>query len=104
MDKKQHQEIKNTLEQIQNELKGDNLTQEEREKLELHAASLAGSLLSSWLPIGIVRKVAMLTFFCIGILGFITEYEWLIWSFLLACGLSPRIAGEVAFRLGQSSK
>ena len=92
MNKKQHQEIKNTLEQIQNELKRDNLTQEEREKLEMHAASLSGSLLSSWLPIGIVRKVAMLTFSCLGILGFITEYEWLIWSFLLACGLSPRIA------------
>ena len=104
MDKKLHQELKNALEQIQNELKRDDLTQEEREKFELHAASLAGSLLNSWLPIGTVRKVAMLTFFCIGILGFITEYDWLIWSFLLACGLSPRIAGEFAFKLGQLSK
>ena len=104
MDKKQHQEIKNTLEQIQNELKGDDLTQEKREEFELHAAALAGSLASSWLPLGIVKKVAMLTFFCIGILGFITQYDWLIWSFLIACGFSPRIVGEVALKLGQLSK
>ena len=100
MNKEQQKELKDVLEELTKESQNENLTHEEREILELHMARVAGSLMSIWLPIGITRKILMASFFLIGLLGFFTQYEWLIYLILIAGLFSPRLTGEISYRLG----
>ena len=104
MDKKAQELTKETLSQVNKKLQDPNLTDEQREELQLHASALAGQLLSTWLPVDNIRRIFMLCFFLIGFLGFFTSYEWLVWSFLIAGIFSPRLIGEIALKLGQINR
>jgi hypothetical protein len=53
--REQYDEAKRLLEEINYELKTQPLTEAQRKKLQLHAASLAGVLLHPWFP-GILDK------------------------------------------------
>ena len=72
-------------------------------QLELLEAAVAGRLLNPWLPYGVWRKVAMLGFFVLGWLAFVTPYQWLFWSFLVCLSFSPRVVGMAAFWSGRWS-
>lgn len=72
-------------------------------ELELLEAAVAGRLLSPWLPYGVWRKVAMLGFFALGWMAFVTPYEWLFWSFLVCLAFSPRVVGMTAVWAGRRS-
>ena len=71
------------------------------QELELLEAAVAGRLLSPWLPYGVWRKVAMLGFFALGWMAFVTPYQWLFWSFLVCLAFSPRLMGMAAIWSGR---
>ena len=65
-------------------------------------SALAGQVLSSWLPYGSGRRILFFTFMAIGtygLLGFGSGYLMLV--YLGAAFMSPRLVGEVAYRLGR---
>ena len=100
MNKEEHKQLKDVLEELTKESQNENLTQEQRQEIELHIARVSGKLLSIWIPIGITRKILMASFFLIGLLGFFTQYEWLIYLILIAGLFSPRLTGEISYMLG----
>ena len=51
MDKKAQAEAKEVLAEVAALLEDETLSAEERETLEIHAAKLAGALLSPWFPV-----------------------------------------------------
>lgn len=101
MDKKSNQEHKELLKELNKVLQDENLSQEERETLELHVARVSGLLLNTWLPIGVMRKTFMLSFILIGFAGFFSSNQWLFFSFLIAGIFSPRLIGEIALLIGE---
>ena len=100
MNEKLNQQLKDLQDKFNNILENEDLSQEQREKLELDVARIAGHLMSSWLPAGIMRKILMLAFILIGFLGFFSQFQWLICSFILAGMFSPRLVGETAIIVG----
>jgi len=104
MDKRTHEAANKTLEQIQRMLEDETLTDDERQELEMHAAKLAGTLLSTWLPFGLLRKFLMTVFILVAIYGIISGMNWLIFSLVIAGMFSPRLVGEVAYLLGKLSR
>jgi hypothetical protein len=70
------------------------------DKEEELKTALAGQVLSSWLPYGSGRKIVFFIFIVIGtygLLGYGSGY--LTIAYLGACFMSPRLVGEVAYRL-----
>ena len=100
MNKEEYKQLKDVLEELTKESQNENLTQEQRQEIEHHIATVSGTLLSIWIPIGITRKILMASFFLIGLLGFFTQYEWLIYLILIAGLFSPRLTGEISYMLG----
>ena len=82
-------------------LNEEGISAEDKRRSEEQIALITGTLLSPLLPIGLVRKVLMFGFFALGVLAFLTPYEWLFWSFFIGLTFSPRIVGELAIRLGR---
>jgi hypothetical protein len=65
-------------------------------------AALAGQLLSSWLPIGVIRKLIFLTLLIFAVIGIATEPQWYHFlSILIALIFSPRVVGEITYALGK---
>lgn len=92
------------LELIQESLRDDGLTAEQRQQLERTASMLAGYQMSFWLPTDLIRRVLMFLFLTVGVIGGLLWSPW-CWLFvLLGCSFSPRIVGEVAFLIGKFSK
>lgn len=72
------------------------------DKEEEIKSAIAGQILSSWLPYGSGRKIVFFAFIVIGtygLLGFGSGY--LTIAYLGAAFMSPRVVGEVAYRLGR---
>jgi hypothetical protein len=92
------------LELIRESLRDDGLTTEQREKLERTASLLAGYQMSFWLPTTPLRKVLMVLFVVIGILGTFKWSPWFALFILLSCSFSPRVVGEVLLFIGKLSK
>jgi hypothetical protein len=102
--REQYDEAKRLLEEINYELKTQPLTEAQRKKLQLHAASLAGVLLHPWFPVSWTRRLIMVAIVLLGIQqAWVGNYEavllWLILPFF-----SPRIVGECSFLLGKISR
>ena len=104
MDINTQEKAKKALEQIQEMLKDKTLTDEERQELEIHEDKLAGALLSTWLPVGVLRKLLMMTFVLVAVYGFVSGMNWLIASSVIAGMFSPRLVGEVTYLLGRLSR
>jgi hypothetical protein len=99
--RKQYFEAKEVLEEIRRELETEPLTPQQREKLELHAATLAGALLHPWLPVPWSRRLIMAAIIAFGFQqAFVGNYESLLW-FVLLPFFSPRIMGEATYLLGK---
>ncbi len=97
-------ELKNTLKEVTDALDDETLSLEDRQELENHKASLSGALLSPILPTGIVRIFCMFGCFALGASSFYTDYEFLVWFFLVGCSFSPRLIGEIAVLLGRFTR
>lgn len=91
------------LELIHKSLNDDNLTPEQRQRLEKTAAMLAGYQMSFWLPTTLDRKVLMFLFLALGVFGVLWS-PWFAIFILLCCSFSPRVVGEVSFFIGNLSK
>ncbi len=68
-------------------------------------AAVAGQILSSWLPVGVVRRVV---FFALGIWGLFGFFggspEWFHYAVIfVAAFMSPRCIGWLAFIIGKIS-
>ena len=102
--KKTHAEAKDLLAKIQGILRAEKLSPEERSQLELQAAALSGSLLSTWFPVPWANRLVMALVFLLGAwqaaIG--NTAFLLVWLFLPL--FSPRIMGEVWFALGRISR
>jgi hypothetical protein len=74
----------------------------ELEKTMPNAKSyLQGKLLSSWMPMGVARRILMGLFILIGILGVIFYNRWMFIFIPLVGIFSPRLVGEVAYLYGK---
>jgi hypothetical protein len=92
------------LELIHKSLRDDSVTTEQRQELERTASMLAGYQMSFWLPTTLGRKVLMVFFLAIGVIGVFQWSSWFGFFILLACSFSPRIVGEVLSFIGKISK
>ena len=101
MSKKERDELHKLMDYFDIILNNENSSVEAKEMAEYRKAEISGLLLSPLLPIGIVRNILMMGFFAIGVLAFLTPYEWLFWSFFVALAFSPRIMGEIFHGLGR---
>ena len=96
-----YEKAKNVLREIRRELETQPLTAEQRKELEMHAARLAGSLLSPWLPVSWTRRLLMAAIVVLGAQqAWVGNYEPLLWWLLLPF-FSPRIVGECALVFGR---
>lgn len=72
-----------------------------KHQLDMIGASLAGMHANAWLPRGIVRKVAMIFIFFVGLALFIiTNNAYFLLSWVLLAFFSPRIMLTAAYMLG----
>jgi len=95
--------VKNQLEEISQLLANSNLSYEERQRLELLQAQLSGELMTPWLPYGVVRKLLMLIFVFLGVVGVLAGNVYTALLLIFAILFSPRVVGELAYRLGKFS-
>ena len=101
MEREQDDELKKSFEGISKILERSDLTAEERKKFEILKDQLAGSLLSSWLPLGRGRKSIMIIVALIAIYFLIqSAYISMIITLIILCMFSPRIVGEIAVIIG----
>jgi hypothetical protein len=101
MTHEQHEEAKRLLAEIEVELKSGALTAEQRAELETHAAKLAGTLLSPWLPFSWWRRLVMFVLLLLGTLWPLGGSPIWVVAWLLMLLFSPRVVGETAFALGR---
>jgi hypothetical protein len=66
MNREQYAEAQKVLADVQHELATAPLTLEQRKELELHAARLAGVLLSPWLPVTFKSRLIALGIIALG--------------------------------------
>jgi hypothetical protein len=92
------------LELIHESLRDDSLTTEQRQELERTASMLAGYQMSFWLPTSMIRRILMVLFLAVGVIGAFQWNPWFGLFILLGCSFSPRIVGEVLSFIGKLSR
>jgi VIT1/CCC1 family predicted Fe2+/Mn2+ transporter len=105
MKKDQQVELKKWYENISNLLVDETLSTEERNKLETIKLQIAGSLMRSWLPAGIGRKLIMAALILV-VAYFVIQSMYLaaIVTMVLLCLFSPRVVGEATLFMGRLNK
>lgn len=101
MNRETYNEAKDVLEEITRALKEGNLSEEEKQKLELSQAQLSGQLLSIWWPYDWVRRSIMIVLFVVGLYGVIKGSTHFLWAWSALIFFSPRIVGEISFFMGR---
>ncbi|MDD5007222.1 MAG: hypothetical protein PHC68_02330 [Syntrophorhabdaceae bacterium] len=90
------------LEGVEEKLKDENLTSEERQGYERLAAKYAGILFSTWFPVDWGRRLIMVFIFLIvGLYGILWGHTAALWLWLSILIFSPRVVGEVLAVLGR---
>lgn len=101
MKKKQFDEMKKTFNRVNKFLKEERVKPEERLKLEEIKDRLAGSLLTTWLPLDWGRRAIMIVIGICGICGLMLGNALLSLSLFLLPFFSPRIVGESVYAIGR---
>lgn len=102
MKKENHAKLRHALDNTSKLLEASNLSAEERKELETLRDQMAGSLASSWLPVGVGRKIIMLVFIVLSVKFFMeSSYLLAIGMCLLAGFFSPRFVGEAVSLAGR---
>jgi hypothetical protein len=104
MDSEQYRQIKKASEIVKNSLENDNLSAEERQKLEISQAQMSGYLFSPWLPVGTGRKAIMLALIIIGVYGLMIDKPLIALTWLMVPLFSPRLVGETLRFIGSLKK
>ena len=94
MDKEQYQEAKIRLEEVTRMLKHEEMSPNERNRLEREGKELARVVMSPCLPFGWGYRIVMIAITAIGFWGIIQGKYSLILFWLLLPLFSPRIVGE----------
>jgi hypothetical protein len=104
-DREKYEEAKKVLSQIRHTLDTEPLTADQRKKLEIHAAALAGLIMHPWLPMSWARRLIMVAIVLLGGQQAIWagNFQPLVWWLLLPF-FSPRIVGYGAYSLGVLSR
>jgi len=100
MDRDQYHQIKKTSDLVKKALQNDNLSVDERQRLEISQAQMSGYLCSTWLPVGIGRKSVMVALLIIGIYGVVIDKPIIAVCWLLVPLFSPRLVGEFLLMIG----
>ena len=103
MDSEQYRQIKKASELVKHSLQHDNLSDDERHKLEQSYAQMSGYLLSPWLPVGFGRKVIVVALLIIGICGVVIDKPIIAVCWLLIPLFSPRLVGEALLIVGKNT-
>jgi hypothetical protein len=65
-------------------------------------ASLAGQILSSWLPVGLIRKLLFFMLLILAAIGIATGPQLYHFLFIMIASImSPRVVGVISFYLGR---
>lgn len=100
-DRQTYEELRKTSHEISQLLKQDNLSPEERQKLETMRAQVSGALFSPWIPSGFGRRVIIAAIFFVGLYGLVQNnnaaFLWLLLPFF-----SPRIVGTALYAIGRT--
>ncbi len=95
---------KKTLEIFRKILENKELSEELERVSPGIIAKMSGNIMSSWLPHGVRRKVAMLVITVSSLVGgMVYDLRWLYLLFLLPL-FSPRIVGELTVFFGKLRK
>ncbi len=94
MDKEQFEEAKTRLQEVTRRLKHEEISPQERERLEKEGRELMKVIMSPWLPLGWSYRMLMILVAGIGLWGFIEGNYVLMLLWLLLPLFSPRIVGK----------
>lgn len=101
MNKEKYYEAKIVLDKITQALDEGNLSEDEKQNLELSRTQLSGQLLSIWLPFDWTRRSIMATLFLVGIYGLIQGNTHFLWAWPALVLFSPRMVGEISLFIGK---
>jgi hypothetical protein len=94
MDKEQFEEAKTRLQEVTRRLKYEEVSPQERERLEKEGRDLMKVIMSPWLPVSWSYRMLMILITAIGLWGFMEGNYLLMLLWLLLPLFSPRIVGK----------
>lgn len=94
MDREQYEEAKRRLGEITSRLKYEQISAEERDRLEKEGARLARVMMSPWIPFSWGHRIGMMVIVAIGFWGLTQGQSFLALIWLALPLFSPRIVGE----------
>ena len=94
MDKEQYEEAKTRLQKVTGMLRHENISPQERDRLESEGKELARIVISPWLPFDWKYRIVIIAFTAIGFWGLIQGKYLFTLVWLLLPLFSPRIVGE----------
>ena len=104
MNRAQYEEVRATLDEIQNELRRTDLTDAQRQEMQHHSAALSGALLSIWIPFNARSRFIMSVSFATGLYGIAANNYYILMAWLVTGACSPRLVGEIAYLLGRGGR
>jgi hypothetical protein len=104
MTREEYEEAKRTLVDVQAALARPDLSDSDRQAMQIHAFKLAGLLMSPWIPFGAYRRFIMALLVLAGLVGFVNGQPWALVLWIVAAMFSPRIVGEVSYLRGRLSR
>ena len=94
MDREKYEEAKTRLEDVTKMLTHENISPQERDRLEREGKELTRVVMSPWLPFDWSYRISIIAITAIGFWGLIQGKYFLILIWLLLPLFSPRIVGE----------
>jgi hypothetical protein len=95
MNREQYKEATVRLEEVTRKLRYENMSQEERERLEREGKELARIIVSPWIPFGWGYRMIMAILAGIGLWGIVEENYLFLLAWLLLPLFSPRVVGKL---------
>ena len=93
MDRQQYEEAKTRLEEVTRKLRYEQMSLEERTRLEREGRELARIIVSPWIPYGWGYRIVMLAIAAVGFFGLAQGNHFLALAWLLLPLFSPRMVG-----------
>jgi len=94
MDKEQFDQTKIRLQEVTRKLKREEMSPQERERLEREGRELMRVIMSPWLPMGWSYRMIMIVIATIGFWGFLEGKYLLMLLWMLLPLFSPQIVGK----------
>jgi hypothetical protein len=95
MDREQYEAAKARLGEVTRRLRQEQMSLEERERLEEEGSQLARAVMSPWFPFGLVHRFAMAFITAVGLWGLMEGRTTLLLIWFALPFFSPRVVGEI---------